>query len=193
MFSPLFYQFAHSTGIFKSGTRPGHGRGRAAGGGGGPVVIGGGGHVEDDLAARYQLVVGEEDFVERLAVQFGSADVRMLRAVLAGGDSEGFAPSQRERGAVEEGAADGVGGVTRANRIEAEGAENVPGRGLAGVLVAAQAVGGGLVKLVHDQAGAGLGFPGLAGSVVEVNYMVDGLVAVGVLAHVERGHFNHLV
>ena len=36
-----------------------------------------------------------------------------------------------------EGAADGVGGVSGANRVEAEGAEDVPGGGLAGILVAA--------------------------------------------------------
>src|ERR1035438_9717107 len=117
----------------------------------------------------------------------------MLRAVVLSADGEGLAFGKRERGAVEERAADAVGGGAWAYRVEAERAEDVPGRGLAGVLVAAQAIRGGLVKLIHDQAGAGLSFPGLPDIVVEVNHVMDGLVAVGVLAHVERGHLDHLV
>ena len=55
------------------------------------MVVGGGRHVEDNLAAADQFAVGEKDFVEGLAVEFGAVDVRMLRAVVLGGDGEGLA------------------------------------------------------------------------------------------------------
>src|SRR5664279_184004 len=68
------------------------------------------------------------------------------------------------------------------DRIEAQGAENVPSRHLTAVVVAAQRVGLGAVlgsdHLMHSL----LGLPRLAGVAVEVNDVMARLVAVPVLA-----------
>ena len=66
--------------------------------------------------------------------------------------------------------------------VEAEGGEQIPRRHLAAVVVAAEAVGRGVVLITQDHADALLRFPRVIGPVIEIGDVVRGLVAVDVAA-----------
>ena len=101
---------------------------------------------------------------------------------MAGRDGEGAAVADADLGAGEEGCAEDEAAAAGLHLIESEGGEDVPCRHLSDVLVAAEAVGCGVVELSHDVAQLGCGLPWLSGVVVEVDDMVAGLVAVGILS-----------
>ena len=68
------------------------------------------------------------------------------------------------------------------HRVEPNRREDVPGRHLAEVVIAAETIRRGSVHLGHDPPGPFLGLPGLSGVAVEVRYVVTGLVSVDIVA-----------
>jgi hypothetical protein len=83
-------------------------------------------------------------------------------------DGEALAVGQVQDGAVHEGAADDVLVRARRDRIEAQRREHQPGRHLADVVIAGEAVGAGVVLAVDDLLEPGLGPPRGAGVDVHV-------------------------
>ena len=130
--------------------------------------------------------------VPRAAVEFQAPDVavagRILRRIY-----HQVPAAQVHRRFPEQGRAQRVLIAAGAHGIEPQCTENVPGRCLAVVLIAAITVGPGRVELFHDLPHAGLGLPGLAAPVVQVQHVLDGLVAVGVVAHTHHRHLHNLV
>ena len=120
-------------------------------------------------------------------------DIIINRAVAFGCDGESFAAGEGDFGLGEEGCADGVLPASRADGVEAEGGEDVPGRCLAIVFVTAVAVGCGAVEAVHGLADAQLAFPGLRGPVIQIQHVLGGLVAVGVVSHIGHLHLGDFV
>ena len=96
-------------------------------------------------------------------------------------------------GFLEQGRSQGIFTAGGAHRVEAQGAEHIPGAGLAVVLVSAVSIGPRGVEFLHHLADAGLGLPGLTAVVVQVQHVLDGLVAVGVVAHAHHRHLNNLM
>ena len=94
---------------------------------------------------------------------------------------------------LEERRADDILVAAGAYGIEAERREDIPCRSLAVVLVTAVAVGGGTVEAGHDVAQMSLALPGLSAPVVEVDHVLYGLVAVGIVAGVHHRHFHNFV
>ena len=80
-----------------------------------------------------------------------------------------------------------------ANRVETEGGEHIPRRRLSVVLITAVAVGLGVIEAVHHLTHPVLRFPRLPSVVVEVDGMLDGLVDVGVVAHIHNLHLPDFV
>jgi hypothetical protein len=70
---------------------------------------------------------------------------------------------------------------------------NIPGRCLAVIFIAAITIGCSFVQAVHGFACPVLGFPGLAGIIIQVDHVLYRLVAMRVLAHVGYLHFADLV
>ena len=128
-----------------------------------------------------------------LPVEFHRADIGCGITVVVGLDEERFPVLQVQGCLLEKRGSQHILVGTRAHRVETQSREDVPGRGLAVVLVAAIAVGGGGIELVHDVAHVVLRLPGFARVVVEVDQVLYGLVAVGILAHVHHLHLAHLV
>src|SRR4029077_484328 len=100
--------------------------------------------------------------------------------IVFGANSKSLALAELDGGFIEQRTADDVVGFAGANRVKGESGKNIQSRHLAGVLVAAITVGGGLVEQGQELAQPGLGFPGLAGIVVQVNHVVNRFVAMGV-------------
>ena len=94
---------------------------------------------------------------------------------------------------LEVGGADDVLVTAWADGVESQGGEDVPGRCLAVVLVAAVAVRTVGIEAVHHLADPVLRLPGLAAVAIEVDHVLDRLVAVGIVAHVHDLHLADLV
>ena len=108
-------------------------------------------------------------------------------------DDQRTAVLQVQGGLAEQGSAQDIFVRARTNGIEAQGGEHIPGGGLSVVLVAAIPVGRGAVHTLHHLTQPILGFPRTAGIVVQVDGVLYGLVAVGVIAHIHHGHLAYLV
>ena len=155
--------------------------------------VGTGLHAEVEGGAAEEVGVAEVVAGVFPAVEEEAPDVAVCGAVLGGSEEDVVPVFEVEDSPAEKGRAEDVFTGSGTDGIEAEGGEDVPGGGLPVVLVAAVAVGGGGVHAVEHFAEPVLGFPGGAGVVVEVYHVLDGLVAVGVVAHVHDGHFADFV
>jgi hypothetical protein len=71
----------------------------------------------------------------------------------------------------------------RCHRVETQCAEDVPRAHLPAVVVAAQTVRGRQVLGVHDMSHPVLGLSRCAGVIVQIRYMVRGLIAVNIIAY----------
>ena len=83
--------------------------------------------------------------------------------------------------------------ASRADGIEAEGGEHIPSRSLTVILVAAIAVGVGRIEAVHHLTNPILRLPRLAAITIEVDHVLDGLIAVGIIAEIHDLHLANLV
>lgn len=136
---------------------------------------------------EFQGAAGEEVFVEEkglavsFAVELKRLNIRRLRAAVFDDDAEGLAFSYVYFGIFHPRRPDDVGGAARRKRVKSERAENVPGRHLAAVFVARQALRRIGVLGAHDFLHALLRFPGLPAEIVQIGDVVAGFVAVRVL------------
>ena len=78
-------------------------------------------------------------------------------------------------------------------RIKAHRREYIPCRRLPVVLVAAVSIRIGGIQPIHHFAYPILRFPRLPGVVVEVNHVLNGLVAMGIISHIHYLHLAYLV
>ena len=106
---------------------------------------------------------------------------------------DGLAIFQFHQNLLEEGRTHSILLGARAYRVESHGREHIPGRCLAVVLITAICISIGIVELVHDFTSPILCLPGLAGPVVEIYHMLNGLVAMCILSHVHHLHLAHLM
>ena len=83
--------------------------------------------------------------------------------------------------------------ATWTNGIEAQSREHIPGRSLSVVFIAAIAIGVGIVHTVHRLVNPVLGFPRLAAVAIQIDHVLYGLVAVGIVTHVHNLHLTDLV
>ena len=104
-----------------------------------------------------------------------------------GGDDEVVTVGEVEGDLLEAGLGEDVAVSGRTDGIEADGGENVPGRHLAGIIVAGETSGGIVVLGVEDMGHALDGLITAADEVVEVGDLVTGLVTMPVMALVEEG------
>ena len=128
-----------------------------------------------------------------LAVDSHTFDVEVVFGILRGFKRDDASVRPGDDRFPEQRSTDRIFIGSRADRIESEGGEYVPGGCLAVVLVAAIAVEVGVVELVHHLADPLLRLPRLAAPVVKVEHMLDRLVAVGVIPHIHNLHFPDFV
>ena len=128
-----------------------------------------------------------------LAVDSHTFDVEVILRIIRSFQSDGLPVRAADHSLLEQRSTDRIFIGSRADRIESEGGEYVPGGCLAVVLVAAIAVEVGVVELVHHLADPLLRLPRLAAPVVKVEHMLDRLVAVGVIPHIHNLHFPDFV
>ena len=83
--------------------------------------------------------------------------------------------------------------ASRTNGIKPHGRKHIPGRGLPVVLVATIPVGLCRVETVHHLPYPVLRLPWLTGVIVEIDHVLDRLVAMSVIAHVHDLHLPYLV
>lgn len=137
-------------------------------------------HRKHQPAALRHVLLRQKRLRELLPVAGDLLHVAVFGALVFDLDGEGLAIFEVQHGPVHQRATEGILARTGGDGVEAEGREEVPGAHLAAVVVAAEAVGGGVVLAGEDVADLGLRFPGLVGVVVEVGGVVGGLVAVHV-------------
>ena len=140
--------------------------------------------LEEILVVEVVAVVGHP--VAQKLVHIGAA-------VAVSTDQEAIAILQVHLDLVEIGCAQDILVASWTDGVEAEGGEDVPGRGLSVVLVSAIAVGEGRVETVHHLSDPILRLPGLTAISVEIDHVLDRLVAMGVVAHVHHLHLAYLV
>src|SRR5579862_50450 len=119
-------------------------------------------HLEHQFASIGDVGMPEPRLVERLAVQRGRLDVLILHGCSVCNDGEDLAVSHAQVSPGEDRAADLVYRAAGANRVETHRAQNVPGRGLASIIISRNAEWAVAVPDIHQLAHAELGFPGLA-------------------------------
>ena len=132
----------------------------------------------------YDNCQGNEPRIKQqlMAVQGGRLDVDVLPGVVLRHDGECISVLEGDDGLPEQGAAYGILAGAGCNRIEAEGAHDIPRRHGSLVLVAGIALGAGIVHLVHYLPCTQLGLPRLTCIVVEIRHVLDRLIAVRVLS-----------
>ena len=129
----------------------------------------------------------------RLAVEGRGLDVDVLRTVVHGLDRQHLAVRHRQPDRTEQRAADRIFAHCGRDRIEAERREDVPGRSLAIVLVPGIAVRRRGVELLEHVADVVLRLPRRTCPVIEIGHVLDRLIAMGILAHVDDLHLADLV
>ena len=133
-------------------------------------------------AAANDVVVHNIGTRVGLAVQTGVLDVDVLVADIVGTDGKGLAVADVHRHFREQRSAEDVFATSRLHLVDAHRREDVPGRHLTNVLIAAQTVGGVVVEFAQRAADELSTLPGLAHIVIEVEHVVAGFVAVGILS-----------
>ena len=111
-----------------------------------------GGHVEFEGAPLEELLVGEVGLGEGFAVEAHLLDVAVAVADFGGFDFECLAVGKGDFEVGEVRGTEDVLSAAWADGIEAHGAEEIPGRHLAAVVVAAEAVDVVAVHIVHNLA-----------------------------------------
>ena len=81
----------------------------------------------------------------------------------------------------------------RAHRIESESREHIPSRSLTIVLIAAITIGSSHIEFIHHLAHPVLSLPRLVGIAVEIYHVLNGLIAVSIVAHIHDLHLTNLV
>ena len=81
----------------------------------------------------------------------------------------------------------------RAHRIESESREYIPSRCLTIVLIAAITVGSSHIEFIHHLAHPVLSLPRLVGVAVEIYHVLNGLIAVSIVAHIHDLHLTNFV
>lgn len=157
------------------------------------LFVGGTTHDILDVTALHQLVVREEVFSGRRAIDAQRLNIFVVLTTVLRRDGHGLAVFQMQGHLVKVRCADDILVGTGTHRIEAHCREDVPSRSLPVVLITAIAVGLGRVELVHHLANPVLSLPRLSGIVVHVNHVLDGLVAMGIVTHVHNLHFAYLM
>ena len=111
-----------------------------------------------------------------------------------GGFNEKLSPLGESKSYLTEvGRADSVLPQCWGHGVETQSREDIPGRGLPIVLVTAVAVGAIRVELIHDPTYPVLGLPRLSRIVIEVDHVLDGLIAMGIVAHIHDLHLSDLM
>ena len=151
------------------------------------------GHFDFHSASIVYHAVGYVVFVIILAIDSDAVNIYVAAAVFRSVNNELSAVFQVERDFLEQWRSEYILVSTWRYRIEAHCGENVPCGCLAVVFIAAVAVGGGCVHAVHDFAQPVLGLPGFSSIVVQIDHVLDGLVAVCIVAHVHHCHLTDFV
>ena len=128
-----------------------------------------------------------------LPVHHDTLDVTVRRIVRVSMDSKSLSVFQMYLGRTEIRCTDHIPCTTRTDWIEAECRKDIPGRSLPIILVATISVGLGRIEAVHHLTHPVLSLPGLSAVVVKVNHVLDGLVAMRIVAHVHNLHLTYLV
>ena len=124
-----------------------------------------------------------------LAIHFHRRDVTVRLTVIIGLDHNLLAIFQIQRHTFKQRRSQDVLVRTRTNRIEAESRENIPGRSLPVILIPTIAIGSREIKLIHHFTHPILRFPGFTGIVIQVDHMLDRLVAMRIIPHIHNLHF----
>ena len=135
----------------------------------------------------------EEVVIIRHTIQRHAVHITCFVRIAFRRDGHGFAILQMQGHLVKVRCSQHILVAARAYGVEAHSREYIPCRGLSVILVATIAIRVGSVELVHGLTNPVLGLPGLARIAVEVEHVLYGLVAVGVVTHVHNLHLANLV
>ena len=138
------------------------------------------GKLERQHAATHDFVIGEPVPVHRFSVQLHAGDVGSAGVVRP--DGQGLAIRQPDDGLAEERCRQDILAGARADGIQAQRSQYIPGPHLAAVLIAADAAGIGGIGFRQDHAHELLGLGRSAGPAEQPREVVVRLVAVGILA-----------
>ena len=119
--------------------------------------------------------------------EFGVGDVVAVGGEGIGGDDETMAVLQVEGDAAETGRSEHVAVGGRTDGVETHRGEDVPGGHLTSIVVAGETARGVVVLGIEDVSDTLDGFIAPANEVVEIGYLVTGLVAMPVEIVVEEG------
>lgn len=128
----------------------------------------------------------EPGLVQWLPVERGGLNVLVVRGLVERADCEHTPVLKRNLDLIEDRTSNVVSGAAGAHGIEAHGAEDVPRRHGAPVLIAGNAHQARRVPDSHRLTHPPLRHPGLARIIVEVGNVKNGFVPLGVIADQSR-------
>ena len=143
-------------------------------------------HVEYQRPACNQVCMVQERFVKNFPVEHHGLDVNIPVGQTGGPDGKSFITGQADDGRGDAGAADGILGAARADRVESEHAEDIPCAHLSAIIVAAQPVWPVVVHGIYDLADALLCFPWFGCPVIKVSHMMAGFISVNIVPDKSR-------
>src|SRR6266702_7834317 len=125
-------------------------------------------HLQYEFASTSDIGVCKPRLVPWLAVESGGLYVFVLRRYMVRLHSENLAIAHRDAAAREDGASNLVDCAPRALRIEAQRAEDIPGRGLSAIVITGNPETAISIPDVQQLPDTLLCLPRLAGEVVEI-------------------------
>ena len=135
-----------------------------------------------------QIVLGMTSTVEAHGI-----NIEILFAVIGCVDNKTIAVLEVKSSLFEQRSSHHIFVRSRANRVETQRREHIPGRSLSVVFVSAVTVRSGRVHSVHYLTQPILSLPRLSRIVIEVDHVLDRLIAMCIVAHIHHCHFTNFV
>ena len=138
------------------------------------------GERKGECASLNELLCGDEEAVELLAIQADGSDIGILCRILVCGNGE-LALRKRQGHLPEARGGDLELSACRCHRIETKGRKEIPGRHLTAVLIATDPLRSVVVQLIQDLTRKLLGTGGATQVIVEEGEVMARLIAMSIL------------
>ena len=138
------------------------------------------GERKGECASLSELPCGDEETTQLLPIQTDGSDIGILCGILVCGNGE-LALRERQGHLPEAGGGDLELSACRCHRIETEGSEEIPGRHLTAVLIAADPLRSVVVQFIKDLTRQLLGAGGATQVIVKVGEVMARLIAMSIL------------
>ena len=82
---------------------------------------------------------------------------------------------------------------SRTYGIQPHSTDHIPSRHLPLILVPTITVRTGIIQFPHHLSGPFLRFPGFTGIIIKIDHMMNRLISMGILSHIDHHHLGHLM